>query len=140
MKTIYILILTNFLFLSSFGQSDEEFAALEEFISSEKLQYLMDNNYPRYQQLAVLNKAYYVGNFGEKNVSDLENALTVSKRVESLPELSESMITNGSLNLLGYNFEMSKSKYTYYRIAITDKVLVIPPTDQSLHEAGLETY
>lgn len=140
MKTTYIIIALSLISLSLTGQSDEDFAALEEFLNTEKLQQLMENDFDRYQQLAVLNKAYYVNDFGGKDVSAFENALAVSSRYSSLPPLTEAAILDGSMNLLGYNFKMSRKEYIYYRISDSDNLLVIPPTNLSLQKAGLETY
>ncbi len=140
MKLTITTILLLIASLTSYAQTQEEVDALSEFLNPENLAYLQEHNEIRLKQMAVLNKAYHLSEYGAKNIDEVPTITLVTKKYDILPEITPELIANGDLNLLGYDFELFTSKYSYYKIGNGNQVLVIPPTDLSLKRANLETY
>lgn len=139
-KSIFFIILCV-CSLHTAAQTDSEYAALGEFITSDVLNDLMENNEMRYKQMAVINKrGYYVISAGEKNILQYPSIQEISKRYQSLPDLTPALAESGDLNLIGYDIQLSKTDYTYYRLGESNNLLVIPPVELTLKRANLEIH
>lgn len=138
-----IKLTAAFLALLAYGscqaQSAEDYAAVAEFLPAEKLASI-DGNEAKYAEYVYLNKhGYYVGQAGLKDISGYPDLSEIVPLYPGLPELSETLIESGELNLMGYNFHLQRDLFTYYRIGIGDKILVIPPTKMTLDKLTSET-
>lgn len=112
----------------AFCQSPQDFAALLEFLPSEKISSLQASpNENAYAEMAYLNRhGYHLSPIGQKDVTMYPNVSTLVATYEDQPPITLEMITQKELNLLAYNFKIGK-KYSYYRVDGTDEILVIPP-------------
>ena len=114
------------------AQSDSDYAALATFLPAEKL-----NNQTEHPELfakiAYLNRnGYHVGIAGDKDVSGYPETSEIPALYPNLPAITLGLIESKEMNMMGYDFKPESNKYLYFRITGSDKVLVIPPTNQSL--------
>lgn len=130
MKSIFVLIFG--LAISGtgavFAQSADDYAALTEFLSPEKLSGLQQGGSEAYAKMAYLNRhGYYLASAGSKDVSAYPDVSEVNSVYLEQPAVSLTQIQSGELNLLAYNFKLYPDKYSYYRIDGSDQILVIYP-------------
>ncbi len=121
------------------AQSDADYAALATFLPTEKLN--NQTEHPElFAQTAYLNRnGYFLGDVGDKDVSEYPETIEVEALYPNLPEISLSLIESQQMNMMGYDFKLSNSKYLYFRITGSNKVLVIPPISQSLKNMNSES-
>lgn len=125
--------------LTSAAQTDTDYAALADFLPANQLAELESNNPLRYQQMAYLNRnGYYISQVGEKSSTNFPSAFEVEKRFDSQPDITLSLIESGELNLLGYELEYSRDRYTYYRLDDNGTVLVILPLNLLYKRANID--
>lgn len=112
-----------------FSQSQEDFDALLETAGEEKYNTLLEKDPERLAKSAFENRnGYYISEApGEKSIEITGNALEVENIYPNQPPLTESVILNGELNLIAYDFERTDSHYKYYSVGNSDKILVVLP-------------
>lgn len=119
--------------ISAFGQSAQDYAALEEFLPAEKITQLQDAGEDRYAEFAFLNRhGYHLSPTGSKDITQYPDVSELSPRYGEQPPVTIAMVSSGQLNLMAYNFELHRDKYSYYRIPGSSKLLVIPPTELTI--------
>ncbi|MEO0404213.1 MAG: hypothetical protein AAF193_05030 [Bacteroidota bacterium] len=120
MKSLYILIFSLVLTMSTTAQSDQPawlqaiFGEQIESISSEKLAY--------YLQADELG--YAIVDAGEKDVSSYPDAFLVAAKVEGMPTVEEA-IAEDDFHFLCYQFVSKHSETMHYRLGDTGKILII---------------
>jgi hypothetical protein len=141
MKLAAMLLLAQSATLVAMGQSDSDLSALMSFLPQGKLTYLQSNNPELVSEMAYINRhGYYISDMeGQKDVSDLPDALLVPAMYENALPLSEQLITSGNFNLLAYQFPLRHEDHSYYRIGQSDKVLVILPRKLAQENLGKAT-
>ena len=114
------------------AQTQADYAALASFLPAEKLNNQIEN--PQlYAEIAYLNRnGYHVGIIGEKDASEYPETSEIEALYPNLPNITLALIESKTLNMMGYNFDPQRHKYLYFRITGSNKVMVIPPTVQSL--------
>lgn len=138
MKSVYLTLAALVISFGAVAQSAEDFSALSEFIPQEKLNALESNSPLEYNQLAYLNRnGYHVSEVGDKTIETAGSAMELEKFYTDLPDITVSMVENQELNLMGYNFILSATEYTYYSLPNSNRVLVIPPSELTLKQANL---
>lgn len=139
-KLSYLVLIIAFGFsVSLTAQTQADYAALATFLPAEKLN--NQTEHPElFAQTAYLNRhGYHVGSVGEKDVSEYPETSEVVALYPNLPVITLSLIESKELNMMGYNFKLESNKYLYFRITGSNKVLVIPPTNQSLKQMNSES-
>lgn len=131
---IFAVLLALIAYGSAQSQSADDFSAVAEFLSPEKLASIQENE-TGYAEFAYLNRhGYHASSFGSKDVSSFPEISEVSALYPNVPPITLTLIENGNLDLMAYNFQIKRDFYVYYRIPGSDKVLVIPPTDLTLRK------
>lgn len=132
-KLLYLVLLSVFGFGGSLvAQTEADYAALETFLPAEKLNNRTEHP-ELYAKIAYLNRhGYFSGSIGEKDASAHPETADVEALYPNLPPITLSLIESKELNLMGYDFTPQADKYLYFRITGSDKILVIPPTNQTL--------
>ncbi len=140
-KLAALLMLSQGICIVAIGQGDADLAALTSFLPQGKLSYLQNNNPELISEMAYINKhGYYISDMeGQKDISNLSDALLVPAMYEVASPLSEHIIVSGNLNLLAYQFDFRHEGHTYYRIGQSDKVLVIIPRKLAQENMRKET-
>ena len=122
-----------------YSQSAQDYAALAEFLPAEKLSSLQESD-ASYAKIAILNRhAYYLGDPGPKDVSMFSNVSEIAPLYPNMPTITTDLIESRHLNLIGYNFKLKQNEYLYFRIANSDKILVILPIDLCIRNFNSET-
>lgn len=137
-----IKLTATLLALLAFGsvqaQTADDYAAVSEFLPSEKLSSIQENE-SKYAAYAYLNRnGYYLSDFGEKDISIYPNLSEIIALYPNLPEINVEMVENKTLNLMGYNFPIKQKEYLYYRIDDSNKLLVILPISLSVKNLNAE--
>lgn len=137
--TSALILGLSVLTIDAMSQSESDYSALTEFLTAQQISDIQANGPLQYDRMAYLNRhAYHVSQFGTKELGELPSAFEVTKLYDNLPDITLELIESQTLNLVGYNFEMSTDKYHYYKLDDNGTVLSIAPLDILFKKANLE--
>lgn len=114
------------------AQSQADHQALLEMVGQEKYNHLQADRPEVLDELAYMNRhGYYVGNAGEKDISEYPDALALEPAYEGVPEPTEELLSSGSWNLYGYKIYPDQKDFQFYRIGNSTKLLVVLPVEMA---------
>lgn len=126
-KTLLLLTLVASCVAASAQNSSSDW--LNQLFSPEVVSSLDQSKVDYY--LAADQLGYRIEDVAPKDISDLEDALSVSPKNENVPALTEAIL-EGEFHFMLYNFPVKNDDSLYFRIGDTGKILVIYSAQHTL--------
>ena len=119
-KTLLLLIIAATSMATTAQNSSSDW--LGQLFSPEVVSSLDQSKVDYY--LAADQLGYRIEDVAPKDISDLEDALSISPKNENVPELTEAIL-EGEFHFMLYKFPVKNDDSLYYRIGDTGKILII---------------
>lgn len=129
-RSIQIGVLAIILFLSgqTQAQSESDLDALLNVIGNEAYDSLASGDAAQLADVAFYNRhGYHLGKTAGKDFSAYPDASTITPLYPHIPAVSYSAVSDGTLDLKGYDITLKENEYQYFRLSGTDDILVILP-------------
>ncbi len=110
------------------AQNASDLDALLNVIGNEAYDSLASGDPAQLAEVAFYNRhGYHLGKTGGKDFSAYPDASSITPMYPHIPAVSHSAVSDGTLNLKGYDITLKENEYQYFRLSGTDDILVVLP-------------